>query len=246
MLKELEWESSIKNICPSTKKTQIFGVDSYFLPPKPDSQFQELKVPGFDDPFVYAQETSTRLLARFYIGTLKDLPNVLQFGIICIREDTGKFQFSTIFGNISCENPFLSKDQKKFKPFLEALVKNDKLPGKSFLFAAAIIGHTKEVSSTKPLSEREISILVDFISSHYYNHFIPLKSDGITHFGITKIANSFGSIGEDILGYLPMAWSLKDLASWLLVCGRLPTMEEAKKFQKESILSARTVERELS
>jgi hypothetical protein len=121
MLKELEWESSIKNICPSTKKTQFFGVDSYFLPPKPDSQFQELKVPGFDDPFVYAQETSTRLLARFYTGTLKDLPNVLQFGIICIREDTGKFQFSTIFGNISCENPFLSKDQKNSNRFWRLL-----------------------------------------------------------------------------------------------------------------------------
>jgi hypothetical protein len=74
---------------------------------------------------------------------------------------------------------FFVERSKKFKPFLEVLVKNDKLPGKSFLFAAAIIGHTKEVSSTKPLSEREISILVDFISSHYYNHFIPLKSDAL-------------------------------------------------------------------
>lgn len=75
------------------------------------------------------------------------------------------------------------------------------------------------------VSERESSILVGFVNNYMLENLSPLK-------GVSKILyKNRGDYRELYNGYIPKLWTLKDLAAWLLVADRLPTLKEAKQIQ---------------
>lgn len=90
------------------------------------------------------------------------------------------------------------------------------------------------VSALRPLpknqnvSEREFSIPVGFINNYILENVSPLK-------GVSKISYKNRGVSRELYnnGYIPKLWTLKDLAAWLLVADRLPTLKEARVFQGE-------------
>ena len=221
----------------------IFGTQAHFLPHKSGEEMQYINIPGFDDPFLYRENSGSKNLARFVVG--RRLPGgnpvKIHFGIVCYNEETNNVFHSAKLGILTYTDPFLSRDQKEFKPLLEQLVQGY-FKQTNFKFVSAVIGSTQPISKTQSLSNREIGVLTNFFQRYYFDKHTSFN--GITCLDLSERVGEYGVEDQVQKHYLPKAWSLKDMASWVLTCQRLPNLKESRKLQmrnKDHVYECSTV-----
>lgn len=150
------------------------------------------------------------------------------------------FRCDIIPGNVShvfereFSDSFWQRENMDFMPIVEkilfktnnsALLKRRALGFKSTLSVASVLS---PLQRQQRLTDKEVSVLSDFLNTHSVTYSNSgnetAKIKGLKVSPPVKICS----------GYLPNIWTLKDLAAWVLVTDRWPTLSEARKLQREN------------
>ena len=98
----------------------------------------------------------------------------------------------------------------------------------NFLSIVSLVSALTPLKKKQELSENGVSVVSDFANQHFIANATPLVC--VSRLKYTSRDSRFSS-SEQKIGYIPKAWTLRDLSAWLVVSDRFSTLNEAKQIQ---------------
>ena len=100
----------------------------------------------------------------------------------------------------------------------------------NFLSIVSLVSALTPLNMQQQFSENGICVVSDFANKHFISSATPLV--GVFRLKYTSRDSRFSN-SEQKIGYIPKAWTLRDLSAWLVVSDRFPTLKEAKQIQSK-------------